>query len=338
MMNYGLELVRSDELVRGVEKYREAFQLMSAQASEELAPELREVLLTQFTCQLYKICAHEEVVQVLNSELAKRGELTASHHFALGLSFFELKRYREAAGQMRQCVVKRKRPTVSPINTDVLTAAPNHCLALSLANAGDFAGAEKAFQAALAERGRLDEVKLDFAKFLAGQNRQIEALEKLNELVAVNSRNLAAWRAGGEIALSRPEFLEFARDWTGEAVRYVADDLTVLAQRAEALMLSEDMTAAELWERVWNGAPKPAALAALILCEMLESPTTHEPQSERDEAEVSRAFIAWYRKLLTAKAQKTIVRLNEQIEKLSRALPGAARIIGATMAEVERCI
>jgi GT2 family glycosyltransferase/predicted Zn-dependent protease len=339
MMNLGLELVRSGDLAGGVEKYRAAFELMSAQASEDTAPELREALLTQFTCQLYKIRAHEEVVRVLNSPLARRAEPTASHHFVMGLSLFELKQYREAAGQMRQCVAKRERPTISPINTDILTVAPNHCLALSLANAGDFAGAEKAFQAALAEPGRLENVKLDHAKFLAGQNRQVEALEKLNELVAANSRNVAAWRMGGDIALSRPEFLEFARDWTGEAIRYVAEDSAVLAQRAEALMLSEDLAAAmELWERVWTGAPKPAALAALILCEVAELPTTHAPQNAGEEAAASREFIAWYRKLLAVKAQPTIVRLNDQVEKLSRALPGAAKIIEATVAEMERCV
>lgn len=339
MMNFGLELVRSNDLVGGMEKYREAFELMSTQVSEELAPELCEVLLTQFTCQLYKIRAHEEVVRVLNSPLAKRGELTASHHFALGLSLFELKQYREAAEQMRQCVAGRKRVTISPINSDVLTAAPNHCLALCLVKDGDFAGAEKVFLAALAEQGRLDDIQLDYAKFLAGQNRQVEALQQLNQLVAANSRNVAAWRTGGEIALSRPEFLEFARDWTGEAVRYFTEDLIVLAQRAEALMLSEDTTAAaELWERTWNGEPKPATLAALILCEMVELPTTHAPQDAQEEAAASREFIVWYRKLLAVKAQKTIVRLNEQVEKLSRALPGAAKIIEATMAEMERCV
>ena len=84
--------------------------MMSAQPADELVPELREVLLTQFTSQLYKVRAHEEVVQVLNSPLAKRGGLTASLHFALGLAHFELKQFREAADQMRQCLTKRKQP------------------------------------------------------------------------------------------------------------------------------------------------------------------------------------------------------------------------------------
>jgi glycosyltransferase involved in cell wall biosynthesis/Tfp pilus assembly protein PilF len=339
MMNFGLELVRSEDLAGGVAKYREAFELMSAQSSDETAPELREVLLTQFTCQLYKICAHEEVVRVLDSPLAKKCGLTASLHFALGLSQFELKNYGEAAKQMQQCLAKRKQPGLSPINTDILTVAPEHCLALSLAKLGDAAGAEKAFQKILGdpEHKSSENVMLDYVMFLAGQNRFVEALQKLHELVAVNARNIVAWRTGGEIALSKPEFLEFARDWTGEAMRYAAEDITVTAQRAEALMLNGDTAAAmELWERIWNSDHEPRTLAALILCEAIESPTTHAPQDEQEEVAASRAFIGWYRKLLAAKARQTILRLNEQTDKLSRALPGAAKVIEATMAEVDR--
>jgi glycosyltransferase involved in cell wall biosynthesis/tetratricopeptide (TPR) repeat protein len=338
MMNFGLELVRSDDLVGGVAKYREAFELMSAQAADETAPELREVLLTQFTCQLYKIRAHEEVVRVLQSPLAKKSGLTASLHFALGLSQFELKNFGEAAKQMQQCLSKRKQAALSPINTDILTVAPEHCLALSLAKLGDAAGAEKRFQKALAESGQnnFENVKLDYAKFLAGQNRFVEALQKLHEMVAANARNAVAWRTGGEIALGRAEFLEFARDWTGEAMRYVAEDLTVVAQRAEALMFSGDTAAAmELWEQIWNSERKPRILAALILCETIDAQTTHAPDDGPDESATSRAFIEWYKKLIALRAKTVVVRVNEQTEKLSRALPTAARMIETALAETQ---
>jgi glycosyltransferase involved in cell wall biosynthesis/tetratricopeptide (TPR) repeat protein len=335
-MNFGLELVRSDDLAGGVAKYREAFELMSAQATEETAPELREVLLTQFTCQLYKIRAHEEVVRVLHSPLAKKSGLTASLHFALGLSQFELKNYGEAAKQMQQCLAKRKQPALSPINTDILTAAPEHCLALSLAKLGDAAGAEKIFQKILAEpvQNNSENVKLDYAKFLAGQNCFVEALQKLHEMVAANARNTAAWRTGGEIALGRAEFLEFARDWTGEAMRYVAEDLVIVAQRAEALMFSGDTAAAmELWEQIWNAERKPRFLAALILCETIDAQTTHAPDDGPEESATSRAFIQWYKKLIALRAKTVVGRVNEQTEKLSRALPTAARMIETALAE-----
>ena len=333
MMNFGLELVRSDDLAGGVEKYREAFRLMSAQNSAETAPELREALLTQFTCQLYKIRAHGEVVQVLNSPLARSAELTASLHFAHGLALFELKQFAAAAEQMRQCIALRHRPGLSPINTDVPTTAPEHCLALCLEKTGEVAGAEKAFLTALAGPGRQEEIKLDYVKFLAAVNRPVEAFHKLHELVAVNARNLAAWRTGGEIALGRPEFLEFARDWTGEAVRYVTEDFTISRQRAEVLLLSgETKAAAELWERLWNSERQPAILAALILCETLESQTKHGPDQTVDEAATSRAFIKWYQRLIAMRANKVVQRINQRLDGFSPTLPTAVGLLEKALA------
>jgi len=334
VMNYGLELVRSDDLAGGVEKYREAFELMSAQPVEDLVPELREVLLTQFTSQLYKVRGHDEVVRVLNSPLAKRGGLTASQHFALGLSHFELKQFREAADQMRHCLARRQQPGLTPINTDILTAAPAHCLALSLARLGDPAAAEKTFLAALTETLRVDEAKLDYAKFLLEQARPVDALQQLNEIISHNARNVAAWRLGGEIALAKPEFLEFARDWTGEAFKAVPENPIIAAQRAEALLLNGDpAAAAELWEKIWCSEHEPRTLAALILCEAVEARPLHAPNAGDDEAGTSRAFIEWYQKLIAVRAQPLLGRINGQLAALSRSLPTAAQMLETALAE-----
>jgi glycosyltransferase involved in cell wall biosynthesis/predicted HAD superfamily hydrolase/Tfp pilus assembly protein PilF len=336
VMNFGLELVRSDDLAGGVEKYRAAFQMMSAQSPGELVPELREVLLTQFTSQLYKIRAHAEVVEILNSPLARKGGLTASLHFALGLAHFELKQFSEAADQMRQCLAQRKQPVLSPFNTDILTAAPQHCLALSLAKLGDATGAEKAFQAALAEPGGAENVKLDFAKFLAAQNRFVDALNGLHEIIAQNPNQAAAWRLGGDIALARAELLEFACDWTGEAVCALPENFVLAGQHAEALLLTGDTAAAlEFWEKIWNRDRSTRALAALILCETVETPTTHAPDEGADEQAASRAFIEWYQKLIAMRSQALAARVNEQLEKLARALPTAAQMLESALTETE---
>jgi len=336
VMNLGLELVRSDDLAGGVEKYREAFQMMSAQPSGDLVPELREVLLTQFTSQLYKIRAHAEVVEVLDSPLARQGGLTASLYLALGLAQFELKQFSEAADQMRQCLSKRKQPVLSPINTDIHSAAPQHCLALCLDKLNDPAGAETAFLAALAEPGSGEPVQLDFAKFLTSQNRGVDALRQLHEIVAGSPTQAAAWRLGGDIALGQAELLEFARDWTGEAVRALPADTALAAQHAEALLLNGDTTVAlELWGKILECDPSARTLAALILCETLESPTTHAPDEGADEVAASRAFIEWYQKLITLQSPALAARLNEQLEKLSRALPTAAQMLEAALQETE---
>ncbi len=332
-MNLGLELVRSGDLPAGLTHYREAFRLMSALPPAGVAPELREVLLMQLTCHLYKVRAHDEIVQTLNSPLAKNSGLTASLHFALGLAHFELKQFHEAAEQMRQCLAKRGQTALAPIDTDVLTAVPNHCLAMSLIRLGDSAGAEKAFKAGLAETRRTEELKLDYAKFLAAQNRPIEALQQLNGLVQTGARNAAAWRLGGDIALSRPEFLEFARDWTAEAIRQLPDDGVVVAQRAETLLLSQDSAAAlPLWTSAINGERPPRALAAQIICATATAQPAKKLQNAAEEAAVSRAFVDWYRRLVTAGASDTIVHLNTRVEMLRPILPSAAGVLDGVIA------
>src|SRR5262249_48220007 len=149
LMNLGLELARSGRETEALAKYRDAFTAMSGKPAGEIVPELRESLLMQFSTRLTGAKRFSEVVEVLASPLAKPA-LTASLNFSLGLAHLELKQFSEAADQMRQCLAKRAKPGLAPINKDILTAAPHHCLALALVHSGDAAGAEKAFQAGLA--------------------------------------------------------------------------------------------------------------------------------------------------------------------------------------------
>jgi glycosyltransferase involved in cell wall biosynthesis/predicted HAD superfamily hydrolase/tetratricopeptide (TPR) repeat protein len=334
LMNLGLELARAGREAEALARYQEAYDCLSTKPAGEIVPELRETLLTQLCARLTAAKKFDAVLCVLTSPLAgMNGGLTASLHFSLGMAQLELAHFREAADQMRQCLAKRSQPGLAPINPEINTAAPHHCLALCLARLGDPAAAETAFQDGLKENGGGDAVRLDYARFLAEQNRPLDALGRLNEVVATNALHLEAWQLGGQIALSRPEFLEFARDWTREAMQHVAQDPRIIAQRAEALMLSEDTAGAlALWQQVWNQAPQPVVMAALILCETVETPTTHMPDEGQGEVVVSRAFIRWYQKLLPVKAHRTITRLNEQTDKLSRALPEAARMLEAALA------
>jgi len=144
---------------------------------------------------------------------------------------------------------------------------------------------------------------------------------------------------GGQITLSSTEFLEFARDWTAEATCHVPDDLIVKAQRAEVLMLSEDLAGARpLWEKCWNTTRNSQVLAALILCEAVAGAITHTPEDTKDEIAISRAFIEWYQKLFTAHAEKTLTRVNEQMNAISNALPIAAKMLTTAMAEAKEAV
>ena len=180
LMNLGLELARSGRETEALERYQEAFRVLASKPAAEIVPELRETLLMQLCARLTAAKRFDEVVDVLGSPLAGlNGGLTASMHFSLGLAQLELRRFSEAADQMRQCLAKRGQRSFAPINREINTAAPYHCLALSLARSGDIAGAEKAFQQGLKETGHGDALRLDYARLLAGQNRPLDALHRL---------------------------------------------------------------------------------------------------------------------------------------------------------------
>ncbi len=334
MMNLGMELARSGDLQKGLTKYREAFALMSAHPASAIVPELREALLSQFTSQLYKVRGHDEVVQVLNSPLAKNGGLTASLHFALGLSLFELKNFVGSAEQMRWCLAKKDELGLTPINVDIHSAAPWHCRALCFARLDEKAEAEKCFTVAVGMGSRANEARVDFAKFLADQNRSLEALQQLHPVVETDKQCLVAWRIGGQIALSRNEFLEFAQDWTAEAIEYFPGDVAVQAQRAEALLLAGNTNEAlPLWQAVREKDGLPRSVAALLICAACEGEKISAPGSAAEEEQISRVFIGWYQRLLSAGAQSIVAKLNSHLEKLTATLPTAGKMLRAAFNE-----
>lgn len=334
-MNLGLELVRSDDLQGGLPHYRRAFELLSAKRAEEAGPELREALLTQFTGHLYKVQRYQEVVEVLTSPLAARPGLSASLHFALGLAYFGLSSYKEAAEQMRNCLAKRSQPALTPANTDIFTAAPNHCLAMSLAKVLDIDGAGKAFQAGMNDNGHNEQLRLDYAKFLVDQDRAVDALNLLHKFTSENVNSTAAWRLGAQITLSRPEFLEVASDWTAEALKQFPEDRVIVAQRAEALLLNQQTARArDLWQNLCQQEPLPRSQAALILCQVIEQDSLAGfGLSEPDLGPTSRAFIDWYQKCLAMHAQDIVERVNEKLDGLRAVLPAAAMMIEAALTE-----
>jgi GT2 family glycosyltransferase/FMN phosphatase YigB (HAD superfamily)/tetratricopeptide (TPR) repeat protein len=321
VMNLGLELIRSGQFDAGLEKYREAYHLMSEQPPDRIVPELRETLLTQLTTHLLTAKEFEDVAALWEMPFATSGGMTASHHFGLGLAYMELNRPADAAEQMRHCLAKRGQPALSPVNVDILKAGPNHCLALCLCALGRKEAAAEAFAAALADEPSSLRAGIDFARFQAGQGRPLEALKLLNSLAADKPAEPSVWQLGGEIALSRPEFLEFARDWTGEAVKQLPEHPGLLAQRAEALLLTGDIEGAlPLWRRA--ASPNSARqAAAVVLCELLTGGCRrHFPAAE--EAAVSRELVKWYRQLIAAGAHSPVRQLDGRMEEARAVAPG----------------
>ena len=332
LMNLGLELARAGYVREGVAQYALAFQAMSALPPEEVVPELRETLLTQYATHLLSAKDHAAVGRTLRSPLARRGGLTATLHWLLGLAGIECRHYQEGAEQMRQCLAKRKEPTLSPVDRNILRAGPSHCLALCLVALKQTKEADQAFRAALETDPRSRQVLFDYARFLADGGNGVESLKCMHQLITEEPSNPIYWLFGGQVTLGRPEFTEFALDWTGEALQVFPAHVGLLDQHAQALLLNGKLQESlALWRQL-AGGNKPSPRAALLLCQVaLDQPVP--PVPEELAHRVNQEFLNWYRRLLAVNAVAVVRRLNDRVEALRKAVPLATAAIEAAMAE-----
>jgi glycosyltransferase involved in cell wall biosynthesis/tetratricopeptide (TPR) repeat protein len=338
LMSYGLELARSGERERGVIEYFKALGLMSAQPASAVVPELRETLLTQLCTQLMALKRWDDMVRLLNSPLAQAGGLTASLHFALGLAHLEQKQFCEAADQMRQCLAKRHQPALAPINKEIHQAGPRHCLALCLDQLRQPEAAAQEFRRALQDDPQSRPARLDYAGFQAAHGQPVQALNLYHALANEKPGDAQPWLRGGRLALSAPEFREVALDWTSEAQRHLPEDPAVARQRAQALTLAGQCEAAlPLWRRIAGSADPPEqaqALAAVVLCETASGQSVSAPPAAL-ETRVSREFLTWYQRLVRFNARAALEALNARLEPLQSAIPSAARLLAAALAQAQ---
>ncbi len=334
LMNHGLELVKSGELKTGLASYFKALDTLGEDGSEA-APELRESLLTQLCTHLLSARDYDQIVTVLKSPLAIKGGLTASQHFLAGLALIELRQFGTAADHMRQCVAKRNEHSFTPVHAEIRGAGPQHCLAKCLVELKQTDAADAAFKAAILDDPQARAPRLDWAHHQWREGRPVEALNVLHQLVAEKPEDVSVWQLGGEISLSNPDFLEFAGDWTSEACRHVQNDAGVHVQRAEVLLLSQDLDGAlPLWRR-YHDPSNRRHQAALIVCE-LACRNSPKRVSATVEKAVSHEFFQWYRQLINCHAEKIIGQLNESIDSLQQVLPTAAEILKTAVSVAEQ--
>jgi GT2 family glycosyltransferase/serine/threonine protein kinase/tetratricopeptide (TPR) repeat protein len=332
LMNLGLEEVRSGHLKAGLDQYIEALNGMSKLPRHQIIPEVREALLSQLTVHLLADKDFVKVIEVFNSPAAHAGTLTASHHFGLGLACMELQRPAEGAEHMRQCLATRSQPALTQVNPDILGSGPQHCLALCLMTLQQKETAGKAFADALREDATSRPLRFDFARYQLDIGQPVEALKLLNTLAAEDPKEARVWEFGGQIAMSRPDFLEFACDWTGTALQHFPEHPAFLAQRAEALFLTQNFAGAHaLWGRVRSSHPA-RPLAALVLCEFLTGDCLRKI-APADEVLVSREAVKWYRQLIASGARPAVSKLGQRIEAIRRVLPGFAHVWDAAHAQ-----
>lgn len=333
-MSYGLELVRSGQVDPGLEEYRRAFALMTAQPAAKTPPELRERLLTLMASHFITAQRFQSLIELASTPAAAAAGPTASLHMLFGVAFYVQRKYEEAAKHLKSCIAKRDQPALSPVLPDIHTGAPRHMLALAYTQLGKVAEAEREYHASLKEDPKAVKVRFDFARLLEQTQRLVPALEQLHQIIVQKPGELAAWRLGAEIALRQPEFGEFAADWTAEAVQAFPRDPSLGLARAEVLLKTGRFEESRAYWEKFEDQSKGAHRAALILCQVLTR-VTPEPVSGDRERLISQEFCSWFRRLVAGQAESAVRSLVNHLPEFERVLPTAAAALKAVVAEAD---
>ena len=334
LMNLGLELWRSGQQGHGIDYYRQSYEAMLQRPVAETPPELREVLLTQYASHLLTLQRHADVVAVFNDKAIPTRERTASHWFMLGVAQSGLQLWEPCVASLRQCLELRNRPALTPIHSDIRRASPSHCMAHALRRLGRRAEAAQAYEQALQDDPLNEAVRIEFAAFQAEEGQIVPALTVLNAGIQQNPAQAKVWEAGSVISLKQRDTLEFALDWTEEALKHLPDNAVLQRQRAETLLLNGQVhEALPLWSRAPYG-DDAAATSGLILCRLFAGESLQALPPDRERA-VSQDLIRRYRHSVELGLDGWVHALHQRLGPLHQALPSAARLIEQVVSETD---
>lgn len=332
LMNLGLELWRSGQNGYGIDYYQQAYTAMLQQPYAQTPPELREVLLTQFASHLLTLQLHQEVINLFNDRAVAPKARTASQHFIMGLAHSALKNWEPCVTHLQQCLNLRNQPALTPVHHDIRSATPAHCLAHALRKLGRKAEARKAYEQAVHDDPLNEAARVEFAAFQAEEGQIIPALTLLHEGIQQNPQQAKVWEAGGALSLRQRDTLEFALDWSSEALKHLPEHPNLQRQRAETLLLNGHVhEALPLWSEV-SRSNDAASSSGLILCRLFAGEPLSPLAPDREVA-VSQEVIRRYRQSVELGLDGWVHALHQRVGTLRQTLPSAARLIDQVVAE-----
>jgi len=332
LMNLGLELWRSGQNGIGLGYYQKAYLALLHHPYDQTPPELREVLLTQYASHLMTLKRFDDVVDLFNDRAIRTDQRTASHWFMLGMAQSALQRWEACVESLRRCLDLRNRQALTPIHADIRKALPAHCLAHAHRKLGRKQEAADAYGQALQDEPGAEAARVEFATFAAEEGQVVPALTVLHAGVQHDPRQPRVWETGGRIALRQRDTLEFALDWTGEAVKNLPDVPVLRRLRAEALLLNGSAAEAlPFWDGIASGQDAEAD-CGLLLCRLFAGQPVAGPSPDRERA-LSQDLIRRYRQAVELGLDDWVRTVHTRLDGLEPALPTAARLIRQVVAE-----
>ena len=326
LMNLGLELWRSGQHFHGIGYYQQSYTAMLEQPYAQTLPELREVLLTQYASLLLSLQLFKDVITLFQDQALAPKARTASQHFMMGLAYSALQNWEPCVAHFQQCLNLRNQPALTPIHQDIRSATPAHCMAHALRKLGRKVEAKNAYEQALHDDPLNESARVEFAVFEAEEGQIVSALTLLHAGIQQNPMQAKVWEAGGALSLRQRDTLEFALDWSGEALKHLPDHATLQRQRAEVLLLNgQAHEALPLWSEMSRSNDADSS-SGLILCRLFAGESQSAVPPDREMA-ISQDLIQRYRQSVEMGLDDWVHALHQRVGTLRQTLPSAARFI-----------
>ncbi len=339
LMNYGLELRRSEFSSQALDQYEKAFACMENMPEEDVVPEFREALVHQFAQLLVEEKKNDRLIEIATRPAVSDHIKTSSFHFFLGMAQAQQGLLDEALGSFNACIDAKDDAVLTPVMADVHSGVPYVFMAKIHAHRKDVHAANNCFGLALEKSPENVNIITDYARFLSQIDHSVEALQVLHRYIKSGASEMKFWMLGAEIALGESGLEEFALDWTTEAVKFFGSQPEILFTHLEALIVNRKWTQALNFKSEFLSEPGNVRQAALLV--MTDIVAGREPSIavKQNERPYSMAFVKLYRQLIELQDAGAIHQVNESFAILKKVLPSAHDLIlKAVQSSEESCV
>jgi tetratricopeptide (TPR) repeat protein len=226
-MQLGLELRRMGEKEESFQEYAYALRLAETIAIKKITPEVREMLLTQYSAFLAAERRFIEVIKVLTGVLAESGPLTASQLMVRARAYIQIKQPSKALEDAELAHSYRMNRTLFPSAINPQSLVLEAMMAEVLFLNRRYSEALEYFSFALKSKHPELRTVLSYAECLDAIGKTGEALGYLHNII-INKSNIAAiWIHGATLLLRHEELSAVAAEWIAEARVYHPDNTQI---------------------------------------------------------------------------------------------------------------
>jgi len=334
--NYALELRNVGRGQEALDHYQKAIDLLKTLPDEDQVPEFTHALTQQYGSVLLEEKKHQKVAEIAEDPWIQRHVSSASWSLVQGIAFAELNEYKKAIDALNDCIAGRHKPVLSPGIIEVQSGLPAFLKGKIHHQLEQEDKASEAFALAVKDSPENIDYLLDYAAWLHAHSKSLEAVQLLHRQMPHGAKDNRYWQLGAKISKITSGFESFYLDWTTEAIKYQPNDTQLQFAHLESLMLSNHWSRAANMSAEFLLEPQSAEHWGIHYLLCLYHGMMPKGLKMVEEENVSRYFIASYRRLVQLGDEEGVRKIHEHIPLAKQHLPTAFRLIERVLEKIEQ--